>query len=273
VKVKYHLNTIYWQLLRSLKNMHFNLLFFLLSQLLWPIILLGTFYLSYTPLLDPSEPQITEFTGGGSLWTFLVPGIFVIYLYMEYIGLGSQLARDRDYGVLEPIFLSPVNRTIWLFGTASSVLPSGIISSTGFLLSAHFLFTIELPHPFVLILLVFIVLLSSVPWGAMVCAIFLSGRNSRLLYAIFETPGEFLSGSRFPVTALPAFLSTISLFYPLSHAVSLLRLGWYETILWQKILKEVFTLGVLAILYLGIAIFLFHWAEERGKRQGTLTFT
>jgi ABC-2 type transport system permease protein len=253
--------------------MHFNLLFFLLSQLLWPIILLGTFYLSYTPLIDPSKPRVAEFIGGGTLWTFLVPGIIVIYLYMEYLGLGSQLARDRDYGVLEPIFLSPVNRMIWLFGTASSVLPSGIISSTGFLLSAHFLFSIELPHPFVLTLLLFIVLLTSVPWGAMVCAIFLSGRNSRFLYAIFETPGEFLSGSRFPVTALPVFLSSLSLFYPLSHAVSLLRLGWYQNILWQKILKEVFYLGALSILYLCIAIFLFHRAEERGKQQGTLTFT
>lgn len=267
------LYTIYWQIKRSLKNMHFNLLFFLLSQLLWPIILVGTFYLSYTPLMDPLNPVDIDFIGGGSLWTYLVPGIIVIFLYMEYVSLGMQLSRDRDYGVLELIFLSPVNRLVWLFGTALSVLPAGLISSSGFLISAHLIFSIPLPHPFVVSLLILFVLFTSLPWGAMVCAIFLNGRNSRFLYAVFETPGEFLSGSRFPLTALPVVLSSVSLFYPLSHAVSFLRYGWYKIVPLNLLLREGLWLIGLGIVYMVFAVLLFHLAEERGKRLGTLTFT
>ena len=265
--------TIYWQLKRSLKSMHFNFLFFLLSQLLWPLILVGTFYLSYSPLMNPAEPSLNNFTGGDGLWSYLVPGIIVLFLYMEYVTLGTGLSHDRDYGVLEPVFLSPVNRLVWLFGTTLSVIPAAVLSSTGFLISAHFLFSISMPHPILVGLFIFVVILTSLPWGAMICAIFLCGRNTRLLYTIFETPGEFLSGSRFPISALPVMLSSVALLYPLSHAVTLLRYGWYEFIPWADVLKEGIWLIGLGIVYLIISILLFRWAEERGKEQGTLTFT
>ncbi len=273
MKLDAFLYTLFWQLKRSLKSMHFNPLFFILSQLIWPLILVGTFFLSYTPLMNPSQPEIVEFTGGGSLWTYLVPGIIVLFIYMEYVSIGFQLSIDRDYGVLEPVFLSPVNRMVWLFGTALSVLPAGLLSSAGFIFSAHILFSISLAHPFLLMASIFFILLTSLPWGALVLSVFLSGRNTRFLYTVFETPGEFLSGSRFPLTALPVFLSSIALFYPLSHAVKLLRLSWLITIPLQIYLKECLWLIGLGLIYSFFAVFLFKWAEERGKRHGTLTFT
>ena len=268
-----HYYTLYWQLKKSLKSLHFHFLFFLLSQLVWPLILVGTFYLSYTPLLDPADPVINSFSGGSDLFTYLVPGIIVIYLYLEYVTLGFGLSMDRDYGVLEPIFLTPVNRLLWLFGTALSIFPSGIFASAGFLLSSHLIFGIGLPHPFILSGFIVFIILASIPWGAMVCSIFLSGRNTRFLYTMFEAPAEFLSGSRFPLIALPVFLSGVALFYPLSHAISLLRFCWYPLVPWKDVLKESLWIVGLGVIYTFVSIVIFTWAEERGKRNGTLTFT
>jgi len=270
---KAHFYTLYWQLKKSLKSLHFHISFFLLSQLIWPLILVTTFYFSYTPILNPVDSVLQSFSGGTDLYTFLIPGIIVLFLYMEYVSLGFGLSMDRDYGVLEPIFLTPVNRLLWLFGTALSILPSGILASTGFLLSSHLLFGISLPHPFIMAGFILFIIISSIPWGSMVCAIFLSGRNTRFLYTIFETPAEFLSGSRFPIVALPAFFSGIALFYPLSHGITLLRFSWHSIIPWNDVLKEVIWIIGLGILYTCISIFIFTWAEERGKRNGTLAFT
>lgn len=265
--------TIFWQLKKSIRSLHFSPVFFLLSQLLWPLILVGTYYLSYSPLVDPAEPGCDSFTGGIDLFSYLVPGIMVIYLYIEYVGLGMGLAQERDYGVLEPVFLSPVNRMLWLFGTALSVLPSGIMATAGFLVSSHLFFGIELLHPMLLVCAVLFVIVTSIPWGGVVCAIFLSGRNSRFLYAVFETPAEFLSGVRFPVTALPSLLSSVAVLYPLSHAVSLMRLCWYEDVKWGRAADEALWLLILAVVYAVVALLLFRRAEARGKRDGTLTFS
>lgn len=267
------LYTIYWQLKRSIKTMHFNLMFFILGQLIWPMILVGTYYLGYTPLLDDSNSLINLISSEGSLWSFLLPGIIVISLFNQYISIGTHLSFDRDYGILEPIFLSPVNRALWLLGGCTSIIPSGLLSSIGFIVSTHFIFNINIPHPFLLLFAIFIIIILSISWGAMVCSIFLIGRNSRVLYAVFESPAEFLSGARFPIVALPALLSLIAIAYPLSHSVNIIRSFWLKNIQWNVVLKESLTLCVLSIIYIFLALLIFKFAEERGKREGNLTFT
>lgn len=267
------LYTLFWQLKRSIKTMHFNPLFFITGQLIWPLFLLGTFYLGYTPLMDNKNDLLKLLTDNNSLWSFLLPGIIITYLFMEYVNLGSHLSLDRDYGILEPIYISPVNRTLWLLGSVTSAIPSGIISSIGFIISSHFIFSIPIPHPLYLLLTLLFILITSLPWGAMVCSIFLSGRNQRVLYSIFETPAEFLSGARFPITALPTIISTIAVIFPLSHSVKILRYIFMINIPWSKVLNESITIILLSFCYLIIAIYLFNRAEKRGKRLGTLTFT
>ncbi len=265
--------TIYWQLKRSVKTMHFNLLFFILGQLIWPIILVGTYYLGYTPLLDESNSLVNLISSGGSLWSFLLPGIIVISLFNQYISIGTHLSFDRDYGILEPIFLSPVNRTLWLLGNCTSIIPSGLLSSIGFIVSTHFIFNIDIPHPFLLMLAICIIIVLSMSWGAMVSSIFLVGRNSRVLYAVFESPAEFLSGARFPIVALPALFSLIAIVYPLSHSVNIIRCFWIKNISWNVVFREGVVLCLLSIVYIFLALIIFSFAEERGKREGTLTFT
>ena len=272
MKLNAHVYTFYWQLKKNLVNTHFSPLFFVLSQLLWPLILIGTYYLSYTPLMDPALPGVEGFSRGESMFAYLIPGVVVVYLYLEYVSIGFSLSVNRDYGVLEPVFLSPVNRMLWLFGTATAALPSGFTAATGFIVSSVFIFGVNLPHPVLFMLLVLFVILGSIPWGALVCAVFLCGRNSRFLYSVFETPAEFMSGSRFPLSALPAVLSGMAFFYPLSHAVNLLRAVWSVDIARDTVFKEMLIIPFLGFLYAAAATLLFSWAERKGKRDGTLTF-
>ena len=264
---------LYWQFRKSLKSVHFNVLFFLLSQLIWPLILIGTYYLSYSPLLDPAQPGESAFTGGADFFSYLMPGVIVVYLYLEYVSIGFGLAVDRDYGVLEPILITPVNRIFWLFGTASSAMPASLLASAGFIFSSALFFGISVPHPLIFCLFILVTASASIPWGAMVCAIFLCGRNSRFLYAVFETPAEFFSGSRFPLAALPSVLSAAAMFYPLSHSVVILRCTLQQTISWSNIKTELVWIAGLCVLYSTAAALLFSFAEYKGKRDGTLTFS
>ena len=269
----FHPYAFFWQLKRSLLSTHFNPAFFLISQLLWPLIMVGTYYLSYSPLFDPASPGADNFTSGLDMYSYLIPGVIVVYIYLEYVSIGFGLSVSRDYGVLEPIFLSPVNRMLWLFGTATAGIPSGILAAAGFVLSSMLVFSISMPHPVVFFAGTVLVVFCSVPWGGLVCAIFLCGRNSRFLYAVFETPAEFLSGARFPVAALPVLLSTAAAAYPLSHSVALLRLCWKPAVDLSLIFQDFLRLLLLGVVYSAIASMLFSYAERKGKRDGSLTFS
>jgi len=222
--------------------------------------------------MDLGASSLPDFNTDAGLFAYLLPGIIVVFLYMEYVSLGTGLAADRNYGILEPVFLSPIRRHLWLFGAALSVLPTGLLAAGSFVLSSILIFGIHVPHPGFLALLILLVILTSLPWGMFVCSIFLCGRNMRLLYALFETPSEFLSGARFPIASLPLVLSTIAMAYPLSHAVRLLRIAWMDSISWASVFFEITWLVSLDIFLFIVATLLFRWAEERGKQKGTLTF-
>lgn len=267
------LYTIYWQLKKTIKTIHFNPLFFIIGQLLWPILLLGTFYLGYSPLIDNKDSFLKVLSDSESIWSYLLPGIILTYIFMEFVTLGIHLSMDRDYGVLEPIFISPVNRVKWLMGNTTSAVPSGLLAATGFLISSSLIFSIKIHHPFYILAGILFIIATSLPWGGTVCTIFLSGRNQRVLYSLFEVPAEFMSGVRFPITALPSILSTIAVAFPLAHSVALLRLLFKKSIPWSLVMNKGVILLGLSLIYLVIAILLFKRAESRGKRDGNLTFT
>ncbi len=266
-------NFIYWQSLKGFKSQHFNKLFFLMQQISWPLLNCLTYYLFYSPLFEGNELPASFDSGFFKIMSYIIPGILVLSIFNEYINTGAAMGVQRDYGILEPIYISPVNRTLWLISNAAGVLPSFLASYAGFLISAHIVFRVQPPNILIFIALSILIFVLSLPWGSLVCAIFLTGRNMRLVYALFETPSEFLSGIRFPVAALPGALSFAALAYPLSHCVKLLRTAYLPVIDLIIIGRELATLSLLAVIYLLASSLILRYAEYRGKVEGTLTFT
>ncbi|MCG8569056.1 MAG: ABC transporter permease [Spirochaetes bacterium] len=267
-------NILYWQVLRGLKGSYISPLILILQQVTWPLILVVTLYFTYSPFTGKSgENIVPSFTHSLPLWTYLLTGIFVLHLFLEYINIGGRLSFERDFGVLEIVYLSPVSRIFWLVSNAFSGLVTGILSFIAFAFIAIYLFDIKIYHPWLLTVMVFYFLLMSLPWGAFVIAVFLAGRNMRLFYAIFETPAEFLSGTRFPIQSLPFFLFGIAFIYPISHSVSLIRNCFAQTVDPLLIIKNEILLLILAIVYLCLAYFMILYAEKKGKNKGDLTYS
>ncbi len=267
------INFIYWQSLKVFKSQHFNKLFFLMQQISWPLLNCLIYYLFYSPLFEGTEMPASFDSGFFKIMSYIIPGILVLSLFNEYINTGAAMGGQRDYGILEPIYISPVNRTLWLISNTAGVLPSFMASYAGFLISAHIVFRVQPPNILLFLILSILIFILSLPWGSLVCAIFLTGRNMRLVYALVETPSEFLSGIRFPVKALPWALSFAALAYPLSHCAKLLRTAYSPVIDISFIYRELISLSILAVIYLVASSLILRYAEYRGKVEGNLTFT
>ncbi len=260
------------QLTNTIRRIHFNLPVFFLQQLLWPLLHIASVYLSYAPFWD-GKGGVPAVSGDLDLWTYLFSGIFVLFLFQEYIGIGMGISTERDFGVLEILYLSPASRLAWLMGLSLSAVISAVISVVSLMASAIILFDISLVHPFLVAGSIMYVILASIPWGAFVSSVFLIGRNARFLYALFETPADFFSGFRFPVSALPAGFAGMALLYPISHSISLIRLALTEQPDYGAMLRSAGVLALLAIAYGILATDLLRFGERRGKERGDLSYS
>ncbi len=263
-----------WEVRRRFKATYLRAETLLLQLCLWPLVTLVTLVLYYAPFTGGRGwQQPLPFTDGLSLGAYLLLGTFVVSIYAEYVIAGFALSWERDQGTLEAVYLTPVNRLGYLAGNALGSAVTGTASLLMYVVLGMALFQIRFAHPLPLTLALVLVLLTSLPWGALLCAIFLVGRNSRVLYSLFESPAEFLSGVRFPVRAFPATLYTLSSIYPITHAVSLLRAAAAPTLKWAVLRREAAWLVALAVIYLIAARLVVGYAEWRGKVQGNLSYS
>ena len=73
--------------------------------------------------------------------------------------------------------------------------------------------------PFVFLLL----LLSSTIWGGMLNSIFMFSRDASIIMDIFDTPMTLFSGSRIPRNCFPFWAKMISLVFPLTYCINIIR--------------------------------------------------
>jgi ABC-2 type transport system permease protein len=267
-------NQVAWEVRRRFNSTYLKAETLLLQLCLWPLVTLATLVFSYAPFTGGRGwERPLPFTGGLSLGTYLILGTFAISVFGEYIVGGFSLSWDRDQGILEAVYLTPASRLGYLIGNALGSALMGAASLLVYVVLGAALFHARLDHPLVLVSAALLVLATSLPWGALLCAIFLVGRNTRVLYSLFESPAEFLSGVRFPVQALPLALYAVAGVYPLTHAVSLLRAAAAPRLDWAILGREAAWLVCLAVVYLGLARATVAYAERRGKVQGNLSYS
>lgn len=125
-----------------------------------------------------------------------------------------------------------------------------------------------------LILLPFIFLLltvSSTIWGGMLNTVFLFSRDASIIMDIFDTPMVLFSGSRIPVRSFPQWAKILSLLFPLTYCINIMRFvlnvqerkGWIGDMAGLAV-----CLGVMIV----ITLVLVQKAERHNRETGELQF-
>jgi len=164
-------------------------------------------------------------TGGGlDFRTFLYPGVLATSVLFTAAFAGISLVWDREFGFLREMMVAPISRASIIWGKC---LGGAVVATVQSLLLLALVGTVGIPYdPALLAALVGCLFLGSLLLTAL--GVLLSTRIKTIQAAmpisqLLIMPMMFLSGSLFPVSGLPDWLSVLTRLNPLTYVVQPMR--------------------------------------------------
>ena len=243
------------------------------STVLQPVIWLAPVYFMGKAFSTNGQALgFAQYSGTPDFTSFIILGyVLGNFINAVFWGMGYALKNDMDAGVMESNWLTPVPRLLILIGHSLTNLFVTTLTSLAMLIVAGLIFGFH-PTGNVLsaILVIIPMLLGLYGFGFAFAALVLIVREANTMVDISNFLVSLLSGTDFPVTALPKWLLPISLALPLTYGLDAARTYLIGTrtimlVQWEITLLILF---MFSMLWLGSQAF--KSLERRVRRLGTL---
>ncbi|WP_241583234.1 ABC transporter permease [Rosenbergiella epipactidis] len=177
---------------------------------------------------------------GNSTW-FIVPGLVVLILTLIGAFLtGLLIARERERGTLEAIFVTPVRPIELVLAKLAPYMVIGCIDLLVCLLTSHFLFAVPIRGSLIAITLASLLyLVVSLSLGLTISG-YAPGQFLASQVALIASfmPAMMLSGFVFDIRNLPVAIQVISQLLPATHFMSLIKALFLAGDDWPQFFKE-----------------------------------
>ena len=172
--------------------------------------------------------RITEIDGV-SYGAFIVPGLIMLSIMTESISNSSfAIYFPRFTGTIFEVLSAPVSWVEVLLGYVGAAATKSIIIGTIIFITANFFVTIDLAHPFVMILFLVLTSVSFCLFG-FILGVWADGWEKLTIVPILVImPLTFLGGTFYSISMLPPAWQTVSLFNPVVYLISGFRWSFYE---------------------------------------------
>ncbi|MBV4365489.1 ABC transporter permease [Erwinia sp. BNK-24-b] len=160
-----------------------------------------------------------------STW-FIVPGIIVLILTLIGAFLtGLLIARERERGTLEALFVTPVRPLELVLAKLAPYMVIGIVDLVMCLLAAHYLFEVPIRGSLVAIVIAsMLYLLVALGLGLAISGFAPSQfMASQIALIASFMPAMMLSGFVFDIRNLPLVVQVVSQLLPATHFMSLIK--------------------------------------------------
>jgi ABC-2 type transport system permease protein len=199
-----------------------NAVFRVVQPLVWltPIYFLGQAFAT-----AGGNTGFAAYTGVEDYMSFALLGtVLSNYISAVFWGMGFSLKNEMNSGVLETNWLAPVPRPLFLVGQTLASLAITTVTNAALLAIAWALFGFRVTGNLLGALgAVLPMLLALYGFGFAFAAIVLLMREANTLVDVSDYLVSMLSGSMFPVQALPWFLLPLSLALPLTYGYDAVR--------------------------------------------------
>lgn len=251
-------------------NYHSYFVYF--SLLIWPVLGFLEVYYTYKPF--SLTGNFIGISSGKELLAFLATGYMAYNCYWSMVqNAWSMSYQERTGGTLEVSFLSPASRMAMNYGKALGALLQEVWMFCCFCLFILFYAeSIRWDNIFLLPVIFILLLGSSTIWGGMMNAIFLFSRDAEIFMDLFDTPMVLFSGTRIPAACFPVWAKVISLLFPLTYCLNIIRLVLHITGDGAGIGADLLRLGICLVLMVGITKILLRRAEANNRKNGELQF-
>lgn len=208
--------------------------------------------------------RITEIDGV-SYGAFIVPGLIMLSIMTESISNSSfAIYFPKFTGTIFEVLSAPVSWIEVVAGYVGAAATKSIIIGSIIFITANFFVTIELAHPFVALLFLFLTSISFCLFG-FILGVWANGWEKLTIVPILVImPLTFLGGTFYSISMLPAAWQTISLFNPVVYLISGFRWSFYE----NADVSVAASLGM-TIGFLVICLMLVRWIFKTGYRLRT----
>ncbi len=156
---------------------------------------------------------------------FMVPGIICqLLLIVTAILSGASITKEKEFGTIEQVFVSPVNKVQFILGKTIPFVLVGFIDVILILIMAKILFQIPINGSLLLFFLVSIIFLFT-SLGIGLFAASVSKTQAQVNLTIFPVmmPAFLLSGLFFPIASIPQVLRWIAYINPLTYFLIIVR--------------------------------------------------
>ncbi len=200
--------------------------------------------------------------GEGDYLEFLVPGIIIMSIVFMAVFSGLEIIWDRQFGFLKEMLVAPVGRIRIMFGRCLG--GATVASFQGLIVLLLSLIVGFRPDGFwsVIFSLFFMFLVAFIFTlvGTGIACLLEDFHAFQLIVNFLIMPLVFLSGSFFPLSDLPGFLSAVIRVNPLSYGVDAIRcclIGLCQFNIFQSLL----VLCSVGLFFLIISSYLFSKIE------------
>ncbi len=220
---------------------------------------------------------VVFFVGGGQLEPDALASSLIGYLAWMYValtisdlsyGLGSEISA----GTLEQMAMSPMPLALILIGR---VLTTLIVTTIQVIVMAGtwlLLLGVRLPINGKGILVLVVMLVGVLGFGFLIAGVTLIFKQIAALANLMNNALAFLNGAFLPISALPAWLSTISRTLPSTQGIIVLRRVTLEGQSLMQVWQDHSLIWLIfhSLIYFTIGWLAFAYCESTAKKQGTL---
>ncbi len=208
--------------------------------------------------------RITEIDGI-SYGAFIVPGLIMLSIMTESISNSSfAIYFPRFTGTIFEVLSAPVSWVEVVLGYVGAAATKSVIIGLIIFVTANFFVTIELAHPFVMLLFLVLTSVSFCLFG-FILGVWADGWEKLTIVPVLVImPLTFLGGTFYSISMLPPAWQTISLFNPVVYLISGFRWSFYENADVSVALSIGSTSG-----FLIVCLFVVHWIFKTGYRLRT----
>jgi ABC-2 type transport system permease protein len=221
------MRTLYALFVRDVRLFYVRSKLFIINMILYPIPLIGSGIYQYYALgNNATVSNLLARYGFTSLSGIVILGTVVYLLYNRILQvMGRSFQSERYSGTLETILLTPASKFVILLanGLTALVESSPLMFAVVILSWAAFGFQTNVANPVLFFVVVISTIVSLLSMGILFSGFYLASSFAEELTGAIQSPLRFISGTTYPVAALPLVLQYVSFLLPITYSIQVLR--------------------------------------------------
>ena len=246
----------------------------IINSLVQPVVWTFILIYAYRAIMGPGSGATLESHGWlGDPVGFLILGQVLLSLFNSLNWrAGMAIQRERWFGTLEIVFLTPASRIIMLAGSSIyGLLDAGWVTFLAALtVVALTRVTINVQDPLAAVIVVSMAIIGAVAMGIGLAGLYVLTRSAGPLAVSIQHPMRFFTGSSFPLTILPAMLQYVGYAIPLTYGLEAARLVLLRGAGLGDVSGLLAKLAIISLVATVMGVAFVRWAEEVAKRNGWL---